>query len=105
MMDEIRKVITEMEHNKDKAFGPGTIDANTLTTVTLVSTKYGDPWKARKEEFTRIPEGTTMYPVKAKWTTTRHFGDGDRDETFYYSFDFYVNEYHEWDTVSNGPVK
>jgi len=76
-------------------------------TVTFESINFGTTRTATvQDQYDGVPKGETVYPMRVKYTPHRRWINGTKeDPEIYYSYDFYLNKYGEWDALSKGPVR
>lgn len=100
----VKKFITQREEKDQGQFNGG----KNLKSISFESVQFGTSRKALPGELIRVPAGTTIYPVRVKYTTHRAWpanAGAPEAVTIHWTYDFYKDEYGEWTGASTGPVR
>jgi hypothetical protein len=99
--DAIKRFITRKEENLATGVG----SAHKSVALDFLEIRLGDPRKPNEQDKIDGVRGDTVHPVRAKYKSTRKWGNGDTDEkTIHYNYDFYKDEFGDWNAILRGPL-
>lgn len=99
-------VVKEFVTRKEKALATGVGSAHKSVTLTFQNPRFGASRAVTKRDKLNGIKGTTVYPVRVRYTSHRVWGNGEtEDKEIHFEYEFFKDAFGEWDAYGVGPVQ